>query len=57
MDIPIHIYPARLTDENYGLLKKQYKDEKIEFHLGGLRKIHTLNGKDELTQLLYLLKQ
>ena len=28
------------------------KDEKIEFHLGGLRKIHTLNGKEELTTLL-----
>ena len=28
------------------------KDEKIEFHLGGLRKIHTLNGKEELVKLL-----
>ena len=28
------------------------KDEKIEFHLGGLRKIHTLNGKEELVTLL-----
>jgi hypothetical protein len=24
------------------------KDEKIEFHLGGLRKIHTLIAKDEI---------
>ena len=28
------------------------KDEKIEFHLGGLRKIHTLNGKEELVKLI-----
>ena len=28
------------------------KDEKIEFHLGGQRKIHTLNGKEELVTLL-----
>jgi hypothetical protein len=28
------------------------KDEKVEFHLGGLRKIHTLNGKEELVTLL-----
>jgi hypothetical protein len=28
------------------------KNEKIEFHLGGLRKIHTLNGKEELATLL-----
>ena len=28
------------------------KDEKIEFHLGGLRKIHTLDGKEELVKLL-----
>ena len=28
------------------------KDEKIEFHLGGQRKIHTLNGKEELVKLL-----
>jgi len=28
------------------------KDEKIEFHLGGRRKIHTLDGKDELLRLL-----
>jgi hypothetical protein len=28
------------------------KDEKVEFHLGGLRKIHTLSGKEELVTLL-----
>jgi len=28
------------------------KNEKIEFHLGGQRKIHTLNGKEELVKLL-----
>jgi hypothetical protein len=28
------------------------KDEMVEFHLGGLRKIHTLNGKEELVTLL-----
>ena len=31
------------------------KDEVIEFHLGGHRKIHTLDAKDELIQLLWLL--
>lgn len=31
------------------------KDETIEFHLGGHRKIHTLDAKDELIQLLWLL--
>ena len=40
---------------------KEYReidpDEEIEFHLGGHRSIHTLDAKDELIQLLYLLKQ
>lgn len=35
---------------------KEYRslgfDEEITFHLGGHRKIHTLNGKEELVKLL-----
>ncbi len=37
VNIPIHIYPARLTDENYGLLKKQYKDESLHKFWGQLK--------------------
>jgi murein L,D-transpeptidase YafK len=29
LDIPIHIFPSRLTDENYNLLKKQYDDDSL----------------------------
>ncbi len=37
VDIPIHIYPARLTDENYVLLKKQYKNESLYKFWGQLK--------------------
>lgn len=29
LDIPVHLFPARLTDENYSLLKRQYNDDAL----------------------------
>lgn len=37
-DIPIQIFPTRLTDENYGLLKEQYKEESLQKFWGQLKR-------------------
>ncbi|MDB4161682.1 hypothetical protein N9772_04885 [Bacteroidia bacterium] len=41
-DIPIHIFPTRLTVENYTLLKKQYSDTKLHDFWGQLKKGYDL---------------
>jgi|TARA_B110000902_G_scaffold118615_1_gene139110 murein L,D-transpeptidase YafK len=41
-DIPIHIFPTRLTDENYTLLKKQFSDTKLHDFWGQLKKGYDL---------------
>ena len=47
-DIPIHIYPARLTDENFTLLKKQYSDTNLHDFWGQLKKGYDLfEGNNE----------
>ena len=47
-DIPIHIFPTRLTDENYTLLKKQFSDTKLHDFWGQLKKGYDLfeEGKE-----------
>lgn len=41
-NIPIHIFPARLTDENYALIKKQFSDTGLHAFWGQLKKGYDL---------------
>jgi murein L,D-transpeptidase YafK len=41
-DIPVQIFPARLTDENYSLLKKQFSDPKLHDFWGQLKEGYDL---------------
>ena len=48
-NIPIHIYPARLTDDNFTLLKKQFNDTNLHDFWGQLKKGYDLfEGSKEL---------
>lgn len=41
-DIPVQIFPTRLTDENYNLLKKQFSDKELHTFWGQLKKGYDL---------------
>lgn len=54
-DIPIQIFPTRLTDENYGLLKEQYKEESLHKFWGQLKRGYDLFEKNnELPEVVVM---
>jgi len=46
-DIPIHIFPARLTDENFSLIKKQHSDRDLHDFWSQLKKGYDLFEKNK----------
>ena len=54
-DIPIQIFPTRLTNENYGLLKEQYKEESLQKFWGQLKRGYDLFEKNnELPEVVIM---
>jgi murein L,D-transpeptidase YafK len=45
--IPVHLFPARLSQENFNLLSKQYSDRKLLDFWAQLKKGYSLFEKNK----------